>query len=130
MSSRREFVKKSALLGAGITLAPQISLAENTFSTKEKLNIGLIGVGLRGTNHLTNILYRNDCNITAICDIDPRRNEIALGLISKAGWTKPQVFDKNEYDYRNLLELENVDAVIISTPWLWHTRMAKDAMKA
>lgn len=130
MSSRREFVKKSALLGAGITLAPQISLAENTFSIKEKLNIGLIGVGLRGTNHLTNILYRDDCNITAICDIDPRRNEIALGLISKAGWDKPQVFDKNEYDYRNLLELENVDAVIISTPWLWHTRMAKDTMKA
>jgi hypothetical protein len=33
-------------------------------------------------------------------------------------------FGKDDYDYRNLLELKNLDAVIISTPWLWHTPMA------
>ena len=130
MSSRRDFVKKSAILGAGITLAPQFTFAENFSPSKEKLNIALIGVGLRGTNHLQNILYRKDCIITAICDIDERRNTIALDLISKAGMAKPKVFGKDEYDYRNLLKLESVDAVIISTPWLWHTRMAVDAMKA
>ena len=31
---------------------------------------------------------------------------------------------------QNLLDLQEVDAVIISTPWLWHTRMAKDTMLA
>ncbi len=130
MSSRRDFVKKSAIIGAGITLAPQFTFAENFSTTKEKLNIALIGVGLRGTNHLENILFRDDCHVVAICDIDDRRNTIALDLISKAGKSKPQVFGKDEYDYRNLLKLDNVDAVIISTPWLWHTRMAVDAMKA
>ncbi|HAT66105.1 MAG TPA: hypothetical protein DCS66_16175, partial [Flavobacteriaceae bacterium] len=44
MSSRRDFVKKSAILGAGITLAPQFTFAENFSPSKEKLNIALIGV--------------------------------------------------------------------------------------
>ena len=59
-------------MGAGIALAPQLTFG-NTNSTKEILNIGLIGVGLRGTNHLNNLLSRDDCNITAICDIDDKR---------------------------------------------------------
>lgn len=50
--------------------------------------------------------------------------------ISDAGFEKPKVYGDSEYDYRNLLELKNVDAVIISTPWLWHTKMAVDTMKA
>lgn len=129
MSSRRDFVKQTAIVGAGITLAPQLTFASST-NKKEILNIGLIGVGLRGTNHLNNCLLRKDITIVAICDIDPRRNTIALDLIEKAGQKKPKVFSKGDYDYKNLLELPEVDAVIISTPWLWHTRMAKDAMLA
>ncbi len=129
MESRRDFVKKTALAATAISLAPQITLGMEDTST-DKLKVGLIGVGLRGTNHLNNLLLREDIEITAICDIDDRRNEIALELIKEAKQPKPKVFNKHEYDYRNLLELENVDAVIISTPWLWHTRMAKDSMLA
>ncbi|WP_363317318.1 Gfo/Idh/MocA family oxidoreductase, partial [uncultured Lutibacter sp.] len=66
----------------------------------------------------------------AICDIDPNRISIALDRIEKAGQKKPAVFGSSDYDYRNLLALKEVDAVIIATPWLWHTRMAKDAMLA
>ncbi len=130
MNTRREFVKKTALVSAGITLAPQLSWGQSFTTTKDRLKVGLIGVGLRGTNHLQNLLFRDDCDVTAICDIDTRRNEIALDMFSKAGKSKPMVFGADEYDYKNLLALKNVDAVIISTPWLWHTRMAKDSMKA
>lgn len=130
MGSRRDFVKKTAIVSTGIALAPKLTFGSNFSSIKETLNIGLIGVGLRGTNHLNNVLLRDDVNVLAICDIDEQRNKIALDLINKAGHQKPKVFEKNEYDYRNLLELSEIDAVIISTPWLWHTRMAKDALKA
>ncbi len=95
-----------------------------------KINVGLIGVGLRGTNHLNNLLLRDDVNIVAICDIDQDRITLNLDLMDKAGQKKPEVFGKDELDYKNLLELESLDAVIIATPWLWHTRMAKDAMLA
>ena len=127
--SRRNFIKKSAILGAGISVLPHLSYGMNT-NKDQKLNIGLIGIGLRGTNHLNNLLQRDDISIKAICDIDPTRIQLAQDLIKKKNQVKPQVFGKNDYDYRNLLDLKEVDAVIISTPWLWHTRMAKDAMKA
>jgi len=128
MSTRRNFIKKSAIVGAGIALSPNLSFGAT--KNQQKLKVGMIGVGLRGTNHLNNVLNRDDVLVTAICDIDDRRIKIALDRISKKGEPTPEVFGKNDYDYRNLLALDNVDAVIIATPWLWHTRMAKDAMKA
>ena len=128
MSSRRNFVKQTAALGAGIALAPQLTFGSS--SIKKTLNIGLIGVGLRWINHLNNLLLRDDCRVTAICDIDSKRISIAQDLITKTGQNKAKVFGKYDYDYRNLLALKELDAVIISTPWLWHTKMAKDTMKA
>ena len=130
MNSRRDFVKKTAIVGTGLSLAPNVMFGSDFRTSMEKLNVGFIGVGLRGTNHLNNALLRNDVNVVAICDIDEKRIPIALEMISKAGQKKPHVFGKDDYDYRNMLELKEVDAVIISTPWLWHTRMAKDSMLA
>jgi len=128
MNSRRDFIKKTAIAGAGIVINPRLVYGNQKSETK--LKVGLIGVGLRGTNHLNNLLLRKDVLITAICDVDPNRISLNLDLINKAGQSKPKVFDKNDYDYKNLLALKDVDAVIISTPWLWHTRMTKDAMLA
>ncbi|SHI57583.1 Oxidoreductase family, NAD-binding Rossmann fold [Arenibacter nanhaiticus] len=130
MNSRRDFVKKSILAGSGISLIPSVSFGAIQAKANEKLNLAFIGIGLRGTDHLNNALYRKDVNITAICDTDPERIKLGLTKISDAGFKKPLVFGKNNEDYKNLLALKNVDAVIISTPWLWHSKMAVDAMKA
>ena len=54
MSSRRDFVKKTALIGTGLALAPGLSFGSTLNYSKDPLKIGLIGVGLRGTNHLNN----------------------------------------------------------------------------
>lgn len=128
MATRRNFLKHTSLVSAGLLTVP--AFATNSFSENDKLNVALIGVGLRGTNHLNNLLLRKDVNVTALCDIDTNRIKIAQDHIQKAGFKAPQVFGKDDFDYRNLLELKEVDAVIISTPWLWHTRMTVDAMKA
>ena len=126
--SRRDFTKKSTIAGAGLAIAPNLAFG-NGFSDS-KLKIGFIGVGLRGTNHLENALRRKDVEVTAICDIDSERLILCQKKIKDAGQHKAQEFGKDDYDYRNLLALENVDAVIISTPWLWHTIMTVDSMKA
>ncbi len=130
MNSRRKFIKKSAIIGTSASLLPSVTYGMFNVTANEKLNVGLIGVGLRGTNHLDNLLLRKDVNVTAICDIDEDRIGIAKERIEKAGGKAPKVFGSNDLDYRNLLSLKDVDAVIISTPWLWHTRMTVDAMKA
>ncbi len=130
MSSRRDFVKKTALAGAGIMMLPNLSFGSILGAPGQKIKMAFIGVGLRGCNHLNNALLRKDTEITAIGDVDPARIEIALKMIKDAGFKKPQVFDKNDQDYLNLLNLQEIDAVVISTPWLWHTKMAVDSMKA
>ena len=118
------------MVGTGIATLPNLTFGISKYGMKEKLNVGMIGVGLRGTNHMNNLLLRDDVNVVAICDIDDTRIKIALDEISKTGGTKPKTFGKDEKDYLNLLALPEVDAVLIATPWLWHTRMAVDSMKA
>ncbi len=113
-----------------MVMAPGLAFGASGRDQNDKLNVGLIGAGLRGTNHLQNLLLRKDVNVTAVCDIDPARISIAKQKITDAGGKPPKIFGKNNYDYRNLLELQEVDAVIIATPWLWHVTMTVDAMKA
>ena len=64
MDSRRTFLKKSTLAGIGLSIAP--SFTHGQWDPSEKLKIGMIGVGLRGTNHLNNLLLRKDIEIVAI----------------------------------------------------------------
>ncbi|MDZ7614128.1 MAG: Gfo/Idh/MocA family oxidoreductase [Flavobacteriaceae bacterium] len=128
MGSRRNFLKNTTAAGIGLSFWPELLFSRNEKSAQ--LKVAMIGVGLRGTNHLENLLLRKDVLITAICDIDPVRIDLCLDLISKAAMERPQVFGKNELDYKNLLDLKDVDAVIISTPWIWHAKMATDAMLA
>lgn len=130
MNSRRRFVQNTSILGTALALAPSFAHGAINNIPKSKINIGLIGVGLRGTTHLSNLLKRDDVHISAICDIDASRIAIAEDLIAKAGKKKPKSFGSNPYDYRNLLDIKELDAVVISTPWLWHTRMTVDAMEA
>jgi predicted dehydrogenase len=125
---RRELFHSAAMAGAGLLIAPDIVLGKK--SADSSLRLGFIGVGLRGTWHLQNSLRRNDVEVVAICDTDPERLAICRQHIAEAGQRKAKEFGKDDYDYRKLLELSSVDAVIISTPWLWHTPMTVDAMKA
>ncbi|MGC9344493.1 MAG: hypothetical protein ACP5E3_17440, partial [Bacteroidales bacterium] len=115
---RRKFIRNSMVAGAAL------SLPVNVFSRplqKESASIGFIGVGLRGCNHLNNLLQRKDIRIPAICDIDPGRIDIAQKMITDAGYKPAEVYTGDNYAYRDLLAREDIDGVIISTPWLWHT---------
>ena len=129
MRTRREFMTDLTAVGIG-TLLPGFALGNTTNSEDTILKVGIIGVGLRGTAHLKNLLLRSDVEIVAICDIDYKRNELAYKLCKEAGKKGPLIFGKSHVDYKNLLELEEIDAVIIATPWVWHVPMSVDAMKA
>ena len=107
-----------------------LQIDNKLFNRGKVLNVGFIGLGLRGTGHLRNALQRSDINVKAICDISKDRLRLAQDMLKKADKPTALEFGKDDYDYRNLLDLEDIDAVIIATPWLWHTPMSVDAMKA
>ena len=123
---RRDFIRTGAVIGAASVLPFQaFGKASN-----EKVRIGFIGVGLRGRNHLNNLLMRDDVIVPAICDLDPDALEKAQAMISKSGRQKAESYTGDAYAYRDLLQRSDIDGVIIATPWLWHTRMSVDTMRA
>lgn len=128
MTNRRDFLKLTALTGLSFYLSPAFSMAQEV--KKPTARIGLIGVGLRGCSHLELLLARNDVVVPAICDIDPERIEVAKSMIRKAGKKDPEVYTGSEWAWEKLLQRTDIDGVVISTPWLWHTKMTVSAMKA
>ncbi len=127
LSTRRDFLKATTLAGVGLSLLPS-----DVFSkvNDTKIRLGFIGVGFRGQSHLELALHRNDVEIVAICDIQQPMIDMSLQMVSKASKPKPQVIMEGPYGYRKMLENKNIDAVIISTPWEWHTVMCIDSMNA
>lgn len=117
--NRKDFLKTTAVFGAGLAFLP----ANAVFPGKEKVRIGLIGVGLRGQNHLDLLLRRSDTIVQAICDIDETMLEASDKLITKSGKQKPVVYPNGENDWQRMLDNEKLDGVIISTPWEWHKPM-------
>src|SRR5687768_11496494 len=127
-TSRRSFIKKSALAGLGLVALSNVNLQAGSKATKVRL--GFIGVGLRGQGHLDLALRRSDVDVIAICDIQQRMIDMSKELVKKSGKPLPQVIMDGPQGYKKLLENKDIDAVIISTPWEWHTVMCLDAMNA
>lgn len=126
--SRRNFVKNLSITAAGLSVVNPFNSYSKSGEAKVKL--GFIGTGLRGQAHLATVLKRDDVEIIAICDIDSRMLQMSKELISKSGKKMPPIYTGNDYSYRELLALKNVDAIIISTPWEWHKPMIMDALSA
>jgi predicted dehydrogenase len=102
-ASRREFLQRSALAGAGMLLSGASVGAQNQ-SPNEKLNIGMIGVAHQAAYDLGNVSSQN---IVALCDIDDNY----LGAAAKEF---PQAATYN--DFRKLLERKDLDAIVIAIP--------------
>ncbi len=127
-TNRRNFIKTTAAAGLGLSILP----SGIVFSKDKdpKIRLGFIGVGLRGQNHLELVLKRSDTEVIAICDVQQPMIDASLKLIADVGKLKPQVIMDGPHGYKKLLENKEIDAVIIATPWEWHTVMCIDAMNA
>ncbi len=140
--SRREFIKSS--VGAGLVLpglASSLGRPQETNMKREgvaglvcppmeRVRAAFIGVGARGSGHVARMLSLEGVDIKAICD-----NHEPTALQSQkrcvdAGRKKPDIYTAGEHDYRRMFERDDIDIVIISTPWRWHTPQALEAMEA
>lgn len=133
--NRRSFLQRSALAGAALAFpfAPATTAQAQRPSSrpKNRIRLGCIGTGLRGQSHLALALQREDIELVACCDIDPVMIERTRKRLREGGLTElPTFYDRGPHDYRRMLTEEELDAVIIATPWRWHTEMAVAAMEA
>ena len=129
-TTRRTFLAAGTAAGvATLTGVRALSAqsARRTLGANDRINIGMIGVGGRGSNHVRSLTRRmemkGDVRIGAISDIYSKRNDAALsatGLGSK---------DLHR-DFRDLVARADIDAVFIATPDHWHAPMAIAALDA
>ena len=120
--SRREFVKTTsvAAIGAPLILKSTMAKSAGITSASDKINLGIIGCGSLGKVNLKAAAAHPDIQVTAACDVwDERLNPI-VKQYKCTGYT----------NFRELLQHDGLDAVIIATPAHWHAILAIEAAEA
>lgn len=127
--NRKDFIKHTGLAAASLSVLP----SANLFAQKKadvKVKMAIIGVGLRGQNHLDLLINRNDVDLVAICDIDNRMLASAKEIINKTGKKMPVVYTGDAYAWKKMVEKEKLDGIVIATPWEWHKPMIIGSLDA
>jgi predicted dehydrogenase len=121
-------VPVAAGLAAAKAAGPETMIGVR-FERRMTVRAGFIGVGGRGTGLLGNFLGVDNIAVSAVCDLVPERTQKAKQLIAKAGMKEAEAYNNGERDFENLCKRDDIDLVVIATPWTWHVPMAVYAMK-
>jgi len=120
-TSRRKFLKGSLATLATFSIVPRHVLGKGYLAPSDQLTKGIVGVGGMGRGHIP---YAGT-KVVAVCDVDKRHIKMALDdLGTNASGVK--TFN----DYRELIQLPEVDIVHVATPPHWHGIIAADAARA
>jgi predicted dehydrogenase len=122
-NSRREFIKQSVVAGAAAgtsMLGAETSSASSyarIAAANERIHIGVIGCGGQGRADMAKAIRVKDVECIALCDVDDDQTARASRMVEDLPARRPPFTGR---DFRNLLELKEVDAVLIGTPDHWH----------
>ncbi len=138
--SRRSFLQAGAASAIALGLSPSKATGDTSavltqartmmgaaFEAKEP-RLGIIGVGGRGTSLLEDLLAAN-AQVRAICDVVPEKAKHAQQLVEKSGQHAAEIYTEGDHAYEKLVARDDLDIVIIATPWLWHVPMAVAGMQ-
>ncbi len=138
--NRRDFVRLGATFGAGLALdvtnfptaakASQVVAPVRAATGIDRVRLGLVGVGGRGSYLGKILMNMKGTRIRAVCDIIPERVQRVQKWVEQAGQPKPVGYWRSETDFKRLCEQEDIDLVITATPWRWHVPVCVAAMKA
>ncbi len=150
-SDRRNFIKKAAVVSAGLSLsAPFPAAAErqmpDTFpapppSPQSRHNmcgyaapkignvrVGFIGVGNRGMRAVERYLKLGGVEVKAVCDLRKSQTDKAVAMAQKAG-QQPDAYHSSPDIWKTLSERDDIDLIYLLTPWQLHTPQAVHAME-
>jgi predicted dehydrogenase len=113
---RRDFVKTVAAATAATALSSTRVLGAN-----ERVRLGLIGCGSRGVGDMNNFIKLGTIDVVAL-------NDVYAPMMERAKKTAPAATSFN--DYRRVLEMKDLDAVLIAVPDHWHAPITIDALNA
>jgi len=135
--SRRNFIRNTGIIAASTAIIPSIFSSCNTKkkSINGKVNVASIGVGGRGSNHVVGVLkLAAIAQLVAVCDPYEDRRTVKAQKVNEfyakqKGLTSYKGCKAYNH-FQDVLDREDVDAVVISTPDHWHVPIAIAAAKA
>jgi predicted dehydrogenase len=94
----------------------------------DTVRIGIIGLGQRGPSHMNTMSRIANVEIKALCDLRPEKANAAHKQL-EGSRHNPILYSGNKNEWKRLCERDDIDLVIITTPWYMHTEMAVYAME-
>jgi hypothetical protein len=139
---RRDLLAAGAAAGLGLAAMPLGQAAtpqrkqkgKNVIDLRapklDRVRVGFIGVGARGSGHVAQMLRIDGVDVIAICDNHVPTATASAKRVVDAGRPAPALYTDGEHAFEKMLARNDIDIVIIATPWEWHTPMAVATMKS
>ena len=123
---RRDFLKTASTVTAGMGIAKTLSArpaksAGRVLGANDRINIGVVGCGGRGSyvaREFAKAGEKENSQILAVCDVYEKRKKHAADAHKADGYL----------DYREVLNRNDIDGVLVATPDHWHATIALEAM--
>ncbi len=125
MNSRRDFIRRTTVLGAGALISADLLAMKSAIAPNNKIGVGIIGCKGQGWSNLNALLKVPEVQCVALCDIDDNILSQRMGDLQKLN-IKPKTYT----DYRKMLADKDVDVVVVATPDHWHCLQMIDACAA
>jgi predicted dehydrogenase len=156
-NNRRDFLKQTVMGAAALGLAPVsgvLAANDNTHGSPDRehsflepfnlpkgksvmglackpletVRIGIIGIGMRGSDAVRRLLQIEGTKIIALCDMVPAHIREANVKVTAAGQPAAAEYTGEE-DWKKVCERDDIDLIYTCTPWYLHTPIAVYAMK-
>ncbi len=128
--TRRTFLDRAGKGVAGALASTCLAMPSRSWaatSPNDRITLGFIGLGGQGSYHFRKLLDTEQVHVLAVCDVyQEHREKARLRTNEKYGNQDCGFYN----DFRELLDRDDIDAVVIATPDHWHTRIAISACEA
>ncbi|NIS50141.1 MAG: Gfo/Idh/MocA family oxidoreductase [Phycisphaerae bacterium] len=121
--NRRQFLKRVTGVTAGTLTFPYLIQSSalggaDRPAASNRIVMGCIGVGSQGTGNMRGFLGKKDAQVVAVCDVDKKHRERAKNLVDKKYGNSDC---KMYFDFRELIERKDIDALSLALPDQWHS---------
>ena len=100
--------------------------ASRVWGANDKINVAIVGLGGRGSNHLTQYSHLAESRVAALCDVNQSAREVAQAYLARNSFEKAKEYE----DMRAMFADKDVQAVSIATPNHWHALSTIWALQA
>jgi predicted dehydrogenase len=130
--SRRKFIKSAAVLSV-FSIVPRYVLGGKGYlAPSDMIGLGFIGTGKQSAGLMRNFLTTGETRVLAACDVYPLKVQNFVDQLNKFSTEKDLKLKsecKTYVDFMELLERDDIDAVVIATPDHWHGVISVKAAK-